>query len=102
LAKDRDPLTHGAVVRVYQEKNRWYKISGSKQHWVSARFTVDATHASVNANVLNVRSGPGTNFSTVGAFMKGEEVFIVEQVTGWCKVAMEERWVSDRYLTHTT
>jgi hypothetical protein len=70
LARDRDPLTHGAVVRVYQEKNRRYKISGSKQQWVSARFTVDATHATVNANVLNVRSGPGTNFSTVGAFMK--------------------------------
>jgi hypothetical protein len=97
-AKDREAATMGAVLRVYKEKDGWYKISGSKQHWVNARFTIDVTRAKVNADTLNVRSGPAASFSKVGAYTKGQELFIVQEKNGWCKISMDEKWVSKEYL----
>ncbi len=104
---DREPATLGSILRVYKIQNDWFKISGSKQHWVSGRFTKDVQRAMVNADTLNVRNGPSTDFSIVGSFVKGQEVFIIEQVevikngksTHWCKISMEEKWVSKAFLT---
>lgn len=97
-APDRDPVTLGAVLRVFEEQNGWLKISSSRQHWVSGRFTHDVRRAVVTADALNVRSGPGMRFGKVGAFLAGQEVFIQKQVGNWAKISMEEKWVGARYL----
>lgn len=97
-ASDRAAAESGAVLRVYEEKDGWYKISDSKSHWVSGRFTMDVRRATVNANALNVRSGPGTQFAKVGSLLKDEEVFITEEVNGWCKLGLDEQWVSTSFL----
>ncbi len=97
-ATDRDPAILGAVLRVYQEKNGWYKISSSKQHWVSGKYTIEVKRAEVTADTLNVRSGPGSSFLKVGAYKKGQELFIIEEKGNWCKVAMDEKWVSGDFL----
>ncbi len=95
---DRNPALFGAVLRVYQEKNNWYKISSSSQHWVSAIYTREVKRALVNAQVLNVRSGIGTNFPKLGAVSKGTEVFIYAQKNGWSRISIDEKWVKDEYL----
>jgi uncharacterized protein YgiM (DUF1202 family) len=100
-AKDRQAAALGAVLRVYKEKDGWYKISGAKQHWVNGKYTVDVTRATVNADTLNVRSGPDKSFNKVGAYTKGQELFIVQQKNGWCKVSMDEKWVSKDFLNFT-
>lgn len=97
-AKDREAAALGAILRVYREKNGWYKISDTKQHWVSGKFCVDVKRATVRADVLNVRSGPGTTYSTVGSLKKGQEIFVTEK-NGWCEVSMGDKWVSSTYLT---
>ncbi len=97
-AKDRVAATLGAVLRVYKEKDGWYKISGSKQHWVNGRYAIDVTRAKVNTSTLNVRSGPAASFAKVGAYTKGQELFIIQEKNGWCKVSMDEKWVSKEYL----
>ncbi len=95
---DRDPAVSGAVLRVYDEQNNWYKISNSQSHWVSGRYTNEVKRATVNASSLNVRSGGGTHFPKVGSVTKGEEVFIIKEVNNWCQISMEDRWVSKDYL----
>jgi SH3-like domain-containing protein len=97
-AADREAAVTGAVLRVYKEKDGWYKISGSKQHWVNGKFTIEVTRATVNADTLNVRSGPAKSFSKTGAYKKGQELFITEEKNGWCKISMDEKWVSKDFL----
>lgn len=97
-ASDRPPVERGAVLRIYDESNGWLKISKSQSHWVYGRYTESVDRAKVNASVLRVRSGPGTNFSIVGTLPKSEEVFIAEEKSGWCKLALEEKWLSKQYL----
>jgi hypothetical protein len=93
-----EPATLGAILRVYGEKNSWYKISASQQNWVNGSFTKDVTRATVNATTLNVRSGPGTNFPKVSALTKNQEVFIVEESNGWYKISSDNKWVKKEFL----
>lgn len=96
---DREAATLGAVLRVYKEKNGWYKISDSKEHWVNGKYCFDVKRATVKADTLNVRSGAGTKFPKVGSLKKGEEIFIEREVEGWCELTMDDKWVSKDYLT---
>ncbi|RYZ79189.1 MAG: SH3 domain-containing protein, partial [Moraxellaceae bacterium] len=98
-AADRQPATLGAVLRVYQEQNGWYKISGSQAHWVAAQYTIPVKLATVTANTLNARSGPGASYEKIGSYIKGQELFIAKEENKWCKVNMDERWVSKDYLS---
>ncbi len=98
LVSDRDPATLGAIIRVYKIQNGWYKISSSKNHWVSGRYTADVVPGLVNADILNVRNGPGASFLKIGSYLKGTLVFVYEEVNGWCKISMEEKWVSRAFL----
>ncbi|RYU92182.1 amidase [Mucilaginibacter terrigena] len=98
-ATDRDAAALGAILRVYKETNGWYKISGSQEHWVLGKYTTDVKRATVTADTLNARSGPGKDFEKLGSYTKGQELFIVKEENGWCKVNMDDRWVSKDYLT---
>lgn len=97
-AKERSSIEMGAILRVYEERNNWLKISNSLEHWVSGRYTDEVKRATVNATVLNVRTGPGISFPKTAIVTKDEEVFVIEDLNGWCKIGMEEKWVSKSYL----
>ncbi len=93
-----DAISTGAVLRVYAENNGWYKISNSKEHWVAARYTLPVTRAKVSAITLNVRNGPDSSFEKLGSLNKGQELFIEEEKNGWCRLNMEDKWVSKGFL----
>ena len=95
---DREAATLGAILRVYREKDDWYKISESKEHWVNGKYCADVKRATVSADTLNVRSGPGTKFPKVSSLKKGEEVFIEREENGWCELTMDDKWISKEYL----
>ena len=67
-------------------------IATAASAWaVEARATTD----------LNVRTGPGTNFTILDALERGEEVSIVECTeSNWCYINQDgpDGWVSARYL----
>lgn len=98
LVTDRMPAMFGAVLRVYEQKAGWFRISSSAQHWVSAAYTKEVKRAVVNASTLNVRSGPGTGFSKNGSLNKGDEVFVYETKNGWCRIGIELNWVTSQFL----
>lgn len=54
----------------------------------------------VNASSLNVRSGPGTSYSIVGAFSDGAKVDVISESNGWAKIVYgdSEAYVSAKYL----
>jgi uncharacterized protein YgiM (DUF1202 family) len=101
LAADRAPVTLGSILRVYKEKNGWLKITESKAHWVSGKLTLDVKRTKVitTGGTINVRSSPQlTSSNKVGTINNGEEVFIEKEENGWCKIIMENRWVSKDFL----
>jgi SH3-like domain-containing protein len=98
ISCERAPAEFGAVLRVYGEENGWYRISHSLIQWVSGRYTRDVERATVTANELYIRSGPGTNFPVIESYLKGEEVFIEKRSGKWAKVALEDAWVHSGYL----
>ena len=50
----------------------------------------------VTASVLNVRSGPGTNYSRINQLTEGMEVSIVKVQNDWLQISLPEGlgWVS--------
>ncbi len=89
----------GSVLRIYERQGNWYRISASKQEWVSANYVRDVRRAIVvNTDQLNVRSGPSTQFDVVGTLMRNEEVFIYEEQGNWARISTEERWASKSFL----
>ncbi|HRZ42345.1 MAG TPA: N-acetylmuramoyl-L-alanine amidase [Bacteroidales bacterium] len=97
-ADRRESLVRGAVIRVYAEQDAWLKISGSADHWVSGRYTIPVRKGRVTSASLNVRSGPGTSFPIVGALSLNDEAYVSEEVSGWLKAGITDRWVSGRYI----
>ncbi len=103
LAIDRAPVTLGAILRVYKEKDGWYKISESKNHWVAGKLTLDVKRAKVvtsggNVNVRNEPKVAPGNLS--GTIANGQEVFVDKEENGWCKVVLENRWISKQFLQY--
>jgi SH3-like domain-containing protein len=97
-AIDREAVTIGSILRVFEEQNGWFRISSSQQHWVSGRFTNDLLRTTMNASTLNVRREPSTSFPKVGSLMRGQEVFIIESSNGWCRESMDSNLVKDDFL----
>lgn len=52
----------------------------------------------VTGSSVNVRKGPGTQFSSVGAFSKGKE-FDAVKYDGWTPILIDEEvcWISEKY-----
>lgn len=61
-------------------------------------YTTDVQRTTVNANVLRVRSGPGTEYAIIDNLMKSEEIFISTIKGEWCKISLEEKWLSKNFL----
>jgi len=94
----RGPLRLGSVIRVFKEHNGWYKISGSQENWVSARYAREVRRAVVSADSTNVRSGPGVSFNRIGSLLSGQELFLEFEINNWCKINMEEKWIDKSIL----
>lgn len=90
----------GAVLRVFEEKKGWYRISNSAQHWVSANYTKPVRRALVNTDSLNIRSGPGMEYNKIGNALKNNEVFVYQISNGWSRISVESKWVKDDLLRY--
>ncbi|MGL5693482.1 MAG: SH3 domain-containing protein, partial [Peptostreptococcaceae bacterium] len=106
-----------AEVGVISESNGWSKIKYSgKVGYVSSKYLINKGGSSsggsndssesvksykiVDATSLNVRSGPGTNYSKIGSVKNNEEVGIISESNGWSKIKYSGKvgYVSSEYL----
>jgi uncharacterized protein YgiM (DUF1202 family) len=69
------------------EPSEWLKIAmpTNTPVWVNAEF-LDANADVVSARRLNVRSGPGENFSVVGRMLKGDPIHVIRKLNGWAEI----------------
>ena len=69
------------------EPAQWAKIAlpAGLKVWVSAHF-VDATNKVVTAKKLNLRAGPGENYSVVGILEKGAAISEITTKGSWIQI----------------
>ncbi len=105
----------GTKLTITGKSGDWYKVLyNGKERYVSAQYLTvsqapkeDAPQTTqtgtVNAGPLNVRTGPGTNYASVGLVQKGTKLTITGKSGDWYKVLYngQERYVSAQYLTVT-
>jgi len=69
------------------EPDKWLKIAlpQTSAAWVNSSVGLDADKK-VKASRLNLRSGPGENFSVIGRVEKGTTVTVIETKGEWSKI----------------
>jgi len=88
------------------EPSKWSRISlpaGTKV-WVAAAF-VDAEGGTVKAKKINVRGGPGENYSVVARLEKDAPIKVMEKKSSWVAIespANAEGYVASEYVEKTS
>lgn len=97
-------LTYGTRVEFYEKSGNWGR---TKDGWISLGYVYqDGTTGSKTANgtvtgsQLNIRSGPGTGYGSVGSYNQGDSVTILEQFTynGVTWGCTNKGWISLQYV----
>lgn len=59
-------------------------------------LTSQLTTVKIRTEVLNVRTGPGTNFERIATVLRGQEFVIVNESNGWYEIALNgsKGWIS--------
>ena len=96
-------IKKGARYAYYQTSNasgNWVRI---EHGWVSTEYfylegTVadDALTGTITTADLNIRSGPGTSYRSIGTLQQGDAVEIMAQAAGWGYT--QQGWVSMSYV----
>ena len=92
--------TEGTQLTITKEQNNWgYTGLG----WVSLAYTKKVTTTAptkelpylvkVTADILNIRSGPSTNYKIVGTIKKGEVYTIVKKSGDWGYLKSGAGWI---------
>ena len=84
----------------YQKSGNWVRIN---KGWISiSYFYLEGTtgegagEGKITGSGLNIRTGPGTGFDSVGSYKKGDTVKILTQIDGWGYTG--KGWVSMKYV----
>ena len=97
-------LTYGARVEIMEKSGNWGR---TKDGWICLDYIYeDGTTGSktasgtISGTQLNIRSGPGTGYASVGSYNKGDKVTILEQFTynGTTWGCTNQGWVSMDYV----
>jgi uncharacterized protein YraI len=90
-------LSAGSIVDIFESSPGWLRI-GPNNEWVSDKLVTRVAKARVAANKLNIRSGPGPEFSALGSLSKDSEVMIYEKKGEWNRIDINEKWVAAKFL----
>lgn len=89
-------IPEGARYAYYQTAEGWVRIADG---WVSTTYfyvegsrAEDAANGTIITDDLNIRTGPSTDFKSVGVYKKGDTVAILAQVDRWAYT--EKGWIS--------
>lgn len=86
------------IVVVLEKTGDWYKVIYDLQTGymhsdylnVTARENAELGYGQVNGDSVNVRSGPGTGYSSVAKASKGEKAYIIGINNQWFKVIFDD------------
>lgn len=104
-----DIVPKGTKVIVFEEQYGWYKIqlpATAKAYVRIDYLTIESDQIGrVSANRVNVRSGRGTNFSTLGQLGNGQYVRLISKMDDWFQIVPLEGmhgWVSKDFVNFVT
>ena len=90
----------GDKVVVKETSNGWGKTD---KGWISMQYAyktgatgTNTAKGIVTGEGLNIRSGPGTDYGSVGNYATGTRVNILEQINGWG--CTDKGWISMNYI----
>lgn len=88
----------GDILTIVGESDNWCKISNNKG-WVCGDYLTktDGYRVKINTAVLNIRSGPGTNYPIVGQVKQGGVYTIIEEQAGWGRLKSGAGWICLEY-----
>ncbi len=91
---------YGAIKQcwIYSNDGSTKKADTTKPSGSSTTTTTKTMY--VTASWLNVRKGPGTNYSVVDCYKNGTKVTVYETKSGWSRIGTN-KWVSSSYLSAT-
>ena len=95
---------------ITKESNGWGRLS-SNGYWVALKYTSKTSSSSDNGNsssgtlykvkvtasALNMRTGPGTSYSSRGKAVKGAIFDIVDTKDGWGQISTTGAWIKLSY-----
>lgn len=108
----------GDVLQVIQEKDGWILVNAPSvgQAWIAGWLVIEkkstATQASysentahylmINKNVVNIRTGPSTNYTILTKVGLNEKHLVLEQKDGWFKIQIgaQQGWVSGEVVQY--
>jgi GH25 family lysozyme M1 (1,4-beta-N-acetylmuramidase)/uncharacterized protein YraI len=61
--------------------------------------TSTAVYAVTTINALNVRTGPGVSYPSIGGLSLGQRVKVIKRQNGWSQLESPAGWCSDVYLS---
>ncbi|MFZ7825991.1 SH3 domain-containing protein [Priestia sp. 40] len=103
-------VTKGQKLSVVSKSGSWYKINyNGRTGYVSSDYVqasgtttppTESTTYIVTASTLNVRSGAGTNYASIGSVTKGQKLSVVSKRGSWYKINYNGRtgYVSSDYV----
>ncbi|MDM8149904.1 SH3 domain-containing protein [Priestia megaterium] len=103
-------VTKGQKLSVVSKSGSWYKINyNGRTGYVSSDYvqasgtatpSAESTTYTVTASKLNVRSGAGTNYASIGSVTKGQKLAVVSKSGDWYKINYNGRtgYVSSDYV----
>ncbi|WP_416420375.1 SH3 domain-containing protein [Priestia aryabhattai] len=107
-------VTKGQKLSVMSKSGSWYKINyNGRTGYVSSDYVqasgtttapttppAESTTYTVTASTLNVRSGAGTNYASIGSVTKGQKLSVVSKSGSWYKINYNGRrgYVSSDYV----
>ncbi|EGT3617092.1 enterotoxin [Clostridium perfringens] len=115
-------LRNNDKVEIIKEVNGWYEIRfNGKSGYVSSQYVkvdgdtseekpVEPEKPPVSVNkqgivkvnsTLNMRSGPGSNYSVIGTLRNNDKVEIIKEVSGWYEIRFNDKsgYVSSQYVS---
>lgn len=106
-----DYAPQGDYVIIYGKSGSWYQVSYNlttgymHESYLStySRRNVELGYASVNANRVNVRSGPSTSYSSLARANQDDQVYIIGFNNQWYKVIYNSHigYIRSDYLNLT-
>ncbi|MET3690266.1 L,D-peptidoglycan transpeptidase YkuD (ErfK/YbiS/YcfS/YnhG family) [Priestia megaterium] len=103
-------VTKGQKLSVVSKSGSWYKINyNGRTGYVSSDYVqtsgtttppAESTTYTVTASTLNVRSGAGTSYASIGSVTKGQKLSVVSKSGNWYKINYNGRtgYVSSDYV----
>ena len=88
-------LKRGEIFEVLEVENGWGRIAKGQWCSLDPAFAKEAVLYKVTASVLNIRSGPGTQYSDIGNLKRGTLIHVFNASGAWGRID-KDKWCSLR------